>query len=197
MPQRSLPLAPSASLPVGFALAVLMTCTRGQHFATVHALPSASWAVFFLAGALLRPRLAFALLFVLAVALDWGSYALGTIGDWCLSPAYWALLPAYGSLWLAGRWYAARLHRERWDTLPRLALALAVAALVAYLISGGGYYAFSGHYAPTLAGFLPRIAHYYPRDLGTMAGYAGTAACVYALARAAASRLAAKEGVRA
>ena len=42
-------LSPRAQLAVGIALAVLMAMTRGQHFASVN-LPSASWAVFFLAG---------------------------------------------------------------------------------------------------------------------------------------------------
>ena len=42
-------------LLIGLALAVLMAITRGHHFATVN-LPSASWAVFFLAGVLLKPR---------------------------------------------------------------------------------------------------------------------------------------------
>jgi hypothetical protein len=166
--------APRVQLAVGVALALLMTCTRGQHFATVEALPSASWAVFFLAGALLRTAWAYPLLFALAAALDYGSYAIGTISDWCLSPAYWVLLPAYGTLWLGGRLYA-RGHRGGWRDVPRLALALVVIAFVTYLISGGGYYALSGHYVPTLAGFLPRIAHYYPRALGTMAGYVGVA----------------------
>lgn len=183
MPNRSLPLAGfRPQLVAGLALALLMLCTRGQHFATVHALPSASWAVFFLAGALVRTRWLFVLLFALASLLDFGSYALGTISDWCLSPAYWALLPAYGTLWLSGRLYA-RLHRGQWSDVLRLAPVLVAAAFVTYLISGGGYYAFSGHYQPTFAGFLPRIATYYPRALGTLAGYAGVAFGVLALVR--------------
>ena len=36
-------------------LVALMMLTRGQHFASLDALPSASWAVFFLAGVLVRP----------------------------------------------------------------------------------------------------------------------------------------------
>jgi hypothetical protein len=180
---RSLPLADTwPQLVAGLALALLMVCTRGQHFATVHALPSASWAVFFLAGALLRTRWMFVLLFTLASLLDFGSFAMGTISDWCLSPAYWALVPAYGTLWLAGRFYAT-LHREQWSTVPRLALVLLVAAFVTYLISGGGYYALSGHYVPTFAGFLPRIVHYYPPALGTLAGYVGVAFGVLAAVR--------------
>lgn len=180
---RSLPLAEiRPQFIAGIALALLMVCTRGQHFATVHALPSASWAVFFLAGAFLRQRWMFVLLFALASLLDFGSYALGTISDWCLSPAYWALVPAYGTLWLSGRVYAT-LHREQWSTVPRLALVLVGAAFVTYLISGGGYYAFSGHYVPTFAGFVPRIVHYYPPALGTLAGYVGVALGVFEVSR--------------
>jgi len=183
MSNHSLPLAGfRPQLVAGLALALLMLCTRGQHFATVHALPSASWAVFFLAGALVRTRWLFVALFALATTLDFGSYAAGTISDWCLSPAYWALLPAYGTLWFAGRLYA-RMHRGQWSDVARLVPVLVVAAFVTYLISGGGYYTFSGHYQPTLAGFLPRIAHYYPRSLGTMTGYVGVAFGVLALLR--------------
>ena len=45
-------LTPRTQLLIGLALALLMAMTRGQHFATLN-LPSASWAVFFLAGVLL------------------------------------------------------------------------------------------------------------------------------------------------
>ena len=167
----------------GIALAALMICTRGQHVVSVNALTSASWAVFFLAGVMLRPAWIFAALFALASLLDFGSLAAGTIGQWCVSPAYWALLPAYGSLWLAGRLYA------RWHTLDlvglvRLALLLAAVTLVAYICSGGGFYFFSGRYpAPTVAGFGARIVHYYPQKLGVLAGYVGVGLAVHALAR--------------
>jgi hypothetical protein len=60
------PLQGMAALWVaGIALAALMICTRGQHFVSVNALPSASWAVFFLAGVMLRPTCIFAALFAL------------------------------------------------------------------------------------------------------------------------------------
>ncbi|TBR37328.1 hypothetical protein EYV96_14200 [Dyella terrae] len=171
-------------------LALLMILTRGQHFASVNALPSASWAVFFLAGALVRTRWLFVFLFALASMLDLGSLAAGTITDWCLSPAYWVLVPAYGTLWFAGRLYG-RKHVFRWSTVPRLAITLVVAAFATYLISGGGYYAFSGHYEPTFMGFLPRIAHYYPRSLGTMSGYVAVGFLVLSVVRVLAPRLSA------
>jgi hypothetical protein len=41
------------ALPVGLLLAALIAATRSHHFASALHLPDASWAVFFLAGALL------------------------------------------------------------------------------------------------------------------------------------------------
>lgn len=181
----------------GMLLAALMICTRGQHFASVNALPSASWAVFFLAGALLRPMWALPAFFVLSSLLDIGSLAAGTITDWCLSPAYWALALAYAALWLGGRVYA-QLHRGAWSDVPRLAMTLAVTASVAYLLSKGGFYFFSGRYPEaTLAGFVARIPHYYPRALGTLAGYVGVAFVAVTIVRDLASRGAAQSQARA
>ncbi|KQZ66552.1 cobalamin ABC transporter [Lysobacter sp. Root559] len=195
---HSLPLvSPRAQIVVGVALAALMIATRGQHFASIDRLPSASWAVFFIAGAMLRPMWMLPLLFVLASLLDIVSLASGTIGDWCLSPAYWALAPAYATLWLAGNFYA-RIHLDRWSTLPRLALVLALAAFVAYACSGGGFYFFSGRYPePTLAGFAGRIARYYPRSLGTLASYVGAAFALWAGLRALGAVRATQHGARA
>lgn len=182
--EAALPLrSRNAQIAAALALAALMVCTRGQHFATVDALPSASWAVFFLAGALLRPAWLFPALFVLSSLLDLASLALGRVTDWCLSPAYWALALAYGTLWWGGRVYA-RMHRDRIATVPVLVLSLLAISAVAYLISKGGFYFLSGRYPDaTWAGFLDRIPRYYPRTLGTLAGYVGAGFVVYAVAR--------------
>lgn len=187
--QAALPLrARNGQIAAALALAALMVCTRGQHFATVDALPSASWAVFFLAGALLRPAWLFPAFFVLSSLLDLASLALGRVTDWCLSPAYWALALAYGALWWGGRIYA-RMHRDRLATVPMLALTLLATSAVAYLISKGGFYFLSGRYPDaSWAGFLERIPRYYPRALGTLAGYVGAGFAVYAAARLIESR---------
>lgn len=177
-------LSSRQQLIIGLALALLMAVTRGQHFATVN-LPSASWAVFFLAGVLLRPRWVFPALFGLAAALDFSMVASGTVGDWCTSPAYWVLVPAYGALWFGGRLYAG-WHRDELSSLVTLALTVLVAAFVCHLLSSGGFYFLSGRYPePTLAGFLPRIGYYYPRFLANLALYVGVAAVLYAGVRAA------------
>jgi hypothetical protein len=171
------------TLATGAALALLMAITRGQHFASVDALPSASWAVFFLAGALLPSHWSFAAFFAFATALDISGLAAGTVADWCMSPAYWVMLPAYAALWFGGRVYAG-MHRDAWRTVPRLALVLIATAVVAYAISKGGFYVLSGHYPDgTLAGFLARVPQYFPASLGTLAGYAALGLGLHAAVR--------------
>ncbi|WP_339463535.1 hypothetical protein [Pseudomonas sp. EA_105y_Pfl2_R69] len=179
-----LKLSPRAQLAIGLTLALLMAMTRGQHFATVN-LPSASWAVFFLAGVLLRPRWVFPALFIEASLLDFAAVQWSGISDWCLSPAYWMLLPAYGSLWLGGRLYAG-WQRDNLSSLALLMATVMIAALVCYLFSGGGFLYFSGRYPePSLALLAERIGVYYPRYLASLALYVGLAALLYTGVRAA------------
>jgi hypothetical protein len=174
----------STQFAIAALLALAMLATRGTHFASVDALPSASWAVFFLAGVFLRPAGFFVALFALASTIDLTLLESGQISDWCLSPAYWALLPAYGALWGTGRLYARR-HRDQPGTLLPLGLGLIGGASLAYLCSGGGYYFFSGRTAePTLAGFAERVPQYLPTSLGTLALYVGLAALAYGALRA-------------
>jgi len=171
-------LTPRAQWAVGLALVALMAMTRGQHFASVN-LPSASWAVFFLAGVLLAPRWVFPALFVEASLLDFAAIQFSGVGSYCVSPAYWMLVLAYGSLWFGGRVYA-RLHRDRLSSLVVLAGCVMLSAFVCYLFSGGGFLFFSGRYPdPSLAQLAERIARYYPRYLGTLAFYVATAAVLF------------------
>ena len=164
-------------------LALLLLATRGHHFASVDALPSASWAVFFLAGLFFRPIWGFAALFALASMIDFSMLDAGQIGAHCLSASYLTLIPAYGALWFAGRVYA-RVHQDRAATLLPLGLSLIVGGLIAALSAKGGYYFFSDNEAaPTFAGLVSRIAHAYPAALGTLAMYVGVAALAYVTAR--------------
>ena len=170
-------LAPRYQLLVGLALAALLAMTRGQHFASVN-LPSASWAVFFLAGVLVRPKWVFPALFLEASLLDFAAIQWAGVSDWCMSPAYWMLVPAYGSLWLGGRLYA-RLHRDHFSSLATLALCVMASVFVCYLFSGGGFSISPGAIEPTLALLVERIATYYPRYLSSLALYVGVAALLF------------------
>jgi len=165
--------------PIALGLAVLMAATRSHHFASVTHLPDASWAVFFLAGFYLRPVWAFPALLALAGVSDYVAIAWLGVSDFCVSPAYGFLLPAYAALWAAGRWYA-RHYRFRFSTLPSLALALAAGAAVCELLSGGGFYFFSGRFEETsFAEFGARLANYFPHALEGIALYIAAAMLIH------------------
>ena len=139
-----LDLSPRSRLAIGIVLAALLAMTRGHHFGDLN-LPSASWAVFFLAG---------------------------------------VLLPAYAALWFGGRVYAG-WHRDDLAAPPRLLACLLASSFACHLLSSGGFWFFSGRYPEaTLAGFLPRIATYYPQSLQALALYVGAAVLLLAAAHA-------------
>lgn len=175
-------------LPVGLLLAALMIATRSHHFASALHLPDASWAVFFLAGALLPGWLPLAGLLALAATVDYVAISFDGVSAFCVSPAYVALLPAYGALYAAGRWYARRHQATLRSLLPFTGSAL-VATTLCELLSSGAFYFFSGRFAaPTLAEFGARLARYFPYALEGMALYLGTAVIVYAAFAALAGR---------
>ena len=171
------------SLPVQLSvaafLALLMAATRGHHFASLEYLPSASWAVFFLAGVYLRPVWFFPAFLLEAVLLDYSAITWGGVSSFCVTPAYSLLLPAYGSLWLAGRWFAGH-YREQLSCLWQLAVAVLAGAAICELLSSGGFYFFSGRFAdPQMAEFGARLLKYFPAYLTTITGYVALAALLH------------------
>jgi len=175
-----LTLSTRNQLAIGIALALLIIITRGHHFASLHNLPGASWAVFFLAGVYLRPVLVLPAFLALTWALDFIAFQWGGVSDFCLSPAYILLLPAYGALWLAGRWYAKR-HCFEWRTLMPLTLAAFMGAVVCELFSSGGFYLFSGRFPdPSWAEFAARQLKFFPPYLQSLSFYIAIAALVHA-----------------
>ena len=173
---------------IGLGLAALMALTRSHHFAGLHHLPEASWAVFFLAGVYLSRAWVFPALCLGAAAVDYVAIAYGGTSGYCVTPAYAMLVPAYGALWLAGRWYAKH-HRDAIATLLPLAGSVLVGAVLAELFSSGGFYLFSGYFAaPSLAEFAARVARDFPAYLGALALYVGVAALTHAVAVAARGR---------
>ncbi|ANG63422.1 cobalamin ABC transporter [Marinobacterium aestuarii] len=166
-------LSSRAQLVLGLGLALLMAASRGHHFASLDNLPSASWALFFIAGFYLRSRWAFAGLMAEAVALDLSVVGLSGAADLCITASYPMLLPAYGALWLGGQWLAKR-YRAQWSMLVPLILSVLLASTLCQLISSGSYYYFSGRFAdPTLAEFAQRMLRYGPLSLQSMAFYIG------------------------
>ncbi len=170
-----IPVRPRSALAIGLTLALLLAATRSHHFATALHLPDASWAVFFLAGFYLRPVWMFPALVALAGVSDYVTIAWFGVSDFCVSPAYGLLLPAYGALWLAGRWYAGR-HRFALSTLIPLAGSVVIGAAVCEIISSGGFYFFSGRFVETsLLELGLRLAKYFPSSMVSLALWMGIA----------------------
>lgn len=167
---------------IALLLAVVMLVTRSQHFATfTHLLPDASVAVFFMAGFYAQSRLLFPALCVLGVAIDAVAINLAGVSSFCVTPSYIMLIPAYGVMWMGGRW----LSHNAQQNLSGLAKLVGVAALSSFasdLISSGSFYFFGGRFAePTLAGFLPRLQLYTPPAMAWAMTYIGIAAMVHVM----------------
>jgi hypothetical protein len=165
---------------IGLFLVLLMVVTRSHQISLQYHFYDASSAIFFLAGVYLAPRRAFAAACALAAAIDWTAIHVGGISDICITPAYAMLLPAYASLWAAGRWYRQH-HRDTLTTLVPLFASAATASFIAELFSSGGFYFLGGQFADvTLAGFIPRLVEYFPSMLEAMLMYVGMAAITHA-----------------
>lgn len=172
---------------IGLVLTVLMLLTRSHHWASIDSLPDASWAIFFLLGVYLRALWVAPALIGACVLVDYAAITWGGVSAFCVSPAYWLLVPAYLALFAGGRLCAAGQRVSLPGVLRMLGVALAVVT-VAELLTSGGFYFYSGRFAePTLAGFIPHFERYFPSTLGTFALYLSVAAVVHA-AVAAASR---------
>ncbi|KAF1711141.1 hypothetical protein CSC70_04235 [Pseudoxanthomonas kalamensis DSM 18571] len=167
-------------------LAALMIVTRSHllyHFAPV---PDASWAVFFIAGFYLRgwSRWAFPLFMALAVATDYVAISGQGLNFWahyCMSPAYWFLIPAYGALWLGGNLVRRGYRKADGHALATLVVSLLASVAVCHLLSQGSFYWLSDSWigdsgrVPTVAGWWQNYADWFLPYLRTTAIYTGLA----------------------
>ncbi len=163
------------------ALSILMWLTRDHHVATLTHLPDASWAIFFLLGFYFRQRMMLPVFLAQAALADYVAITQFGVDDYCVTAAYPFLIPAYFSLWMAGRWYAAH-HQFHARSLPLFATAVATGAAACELISSGSFYFLGGRFADTsLTEFASRLAQYFPGNLANVALYLGVAALIHVL----------------
>ncbi|MCK9200742.1 MAG: hypothetical protein M0P59_14355 [Gallionella sp.] len=171
----------SRTLLIGLSLVALMAATRMHHFGSPLHLPDASLAVFLLAGFFIASPLFFAGLLVEAGALDYVAITHLGVSDYCVTPAYWFLIPTYAVLWYAGR-FLARSHQYSLRRLGMFAGISFVAVSAAFVISNGAFYLFSGRFPElSIAEYTGRMAQYYLPYLTGAVVYLVPAALLYAL----------------
>jgi hypothetical protein len=149
------------------ALAALMAATRFNHFGTAVSLPDASLAVFFLGGMYLSrfarlSLIAFTALIIEAGLIDYYATSVQGVSAWCMTPAYWFLIPTYGSLWFIGSWFASR--HVQWQGKERLMLIPVAWAAnsFAFVFSNAAFYLLSGHFAKMgAAEYVGSVTQYY------------------------------------
>ena len=150
-------------------LILAIAATRFHHFGSAVSLPDASYAVFFLCGLYLArfaraSIVVFVALLVEAGFVDYYATSVQGVSDFCVTPAYWFLVPTYGSLWFAGRWFASAKEDRNMEGkhLIGLALTAGVASSFAFLLSSGSFYIFSGHFNDmTAIEYASSVAQYY------------------------------------
>lgn len=168
-------------LLIALALIALMAATRMHHFGSSLHLPDASLAVFLLAGFLIASPLLFGALLVEAAALDYVAITHLGVDDYCVTPAYWFLLPTYAVLWFGGRYYA-RMHQNSLRSLGLFSAISLAAVNVAFVISNGAFYLFSGKFADvSIAEYASRMTQYYVPYVSGAVIYLIPAAMLYVL----------------
>jgi hypothetical protein len=191
--QRSLGsfLSATTSAPwlLSFALLLLLMVTRSQfvveqlHFSPALRAPDAPLAVFFLAGLWLSSRPFAAVLLGAAALADQAAFASG-VSDWCVTAAYACLIPAYLTMWFAGR-YCRGVDFMSVVGAAKLIAVLVAACAIEFVISSGSFFLFSGYF-PTMGAveYWSKTIGYFPSYLGWAAVYIAAAFAVASIVRA-------------
>jgi len=180
-------------LVIFLALAVVMAVTRLHPSLLHHAVQDASWGVFFLAGFWLgnparRTGLnwVFPLLMLEAVVVDYAVISGQGIDFWshyCVSAAYWFLVPSYFCLWMGGNWLARRQSGLDLRTLGMAVAALLVSCTACYVLSNGSFYWLSDSVPlpRSLGAWAGNLSDWYLPFLKTTALYVGLGAVIHVL----------------
>ncbi|GLS90319.1 hypothetical protein GCM10007916_13860 [Psychromonas marina] len=144
-----------------------MLATRGNHFETFNQLPSASSAIFFIAGMYLRTIKSFWFFYLLSIVIDLStSYVRGQLGS-CLTVAYPALALSYAAMFAGGFYGRANwLNKSTLLNILQISTALVTASAIAFFISNGSFYLLSGYFIdPSLNEYILRVQKYFFRSV--------------------------------
>jgi hypothetical protein len=148
---------------IAVILIAIMIVTRLPVLAGFLHVADASWAVFFLAGYWLpeRWRWMFPALIATAVAIDLIAIEWMGVPNYCLTRAYWFIVPGYASLWLGG----ALLRRHASGDLRGVGvalLALLTSASLCFLVTNASFFWLGERVAaPTWDGWIENFMRWY------------------------------------
>lgn len=174
---RSLKLSKWGAL---LALAAAMGATRCGHLGTLWTPPDASWAVFFLAGFYLREqRWVLPVLLCEAIVIDFVAIRAYGVSSYCVTGAYWFIVPGYSMLWLGGAWLRRHLRQRPGDAL-RLAGSVLAAFTACYVLTQGSFYWLGSRIAqPSVNGWWANFASWYGPFLLVTGTYIGLVAVAH------------------
>jgi hypothetical protein len=165
-----------APVLVSLSLVAVLIGTRSQfvveylHFAPEYRAPDATLAIFFLAGLWIASWRFAGVLLAGAALADQIAFANG-VPDWCFTAAYACLIPAYMTMWVAGR-YCRGANVMSAAGVLKLGSVLVVATFVEFVISSGSFFLWSGYFpAMPAAEYWSKTIGYYPMYLGWAAVY--------------------------
>jgi hypothetical protein len=128
------------------------------------------------------------------VAIDaWviGQSGLSFWDHYCVSVAYWFLVPSYLAMWLGGSVLAKLQRGAGWNALAWLVPVFVVATSACFVLSNGSFYWLSDVVAnPTLAGWGKNLGDWYLPYLRTAAMYVSGAVVVHVVVALVARELA-------
>lgn len=165
------------------ALAIVMAITRFSPATAVIHLQDASWAVFFLAGFYLvnQWRWAFPALMVEAVLIDYVAIEYLGVSNYCVTAAYWFLVPSYAALWAGGSWLH-RHHSMDFRGFSRLVASASGGISLCFLISNASFYWIGSRVAvPTWDGWLANFSDWYWPFLRAPLAYVGAGAMMHVI----------------
>jgi hypothetical protein len=170
----------SGQFAVFALLAFVMAATRFGHTGSPWLPPDASWAVFFVGGFYLARawRWALAALLLEAVAVDCAAIGYTGVSNYCVTVAYWFIVPAYSLLWLGGAWLRRHYRQSPMD-LARLLLGFTISVTLCFLITQGSFYWLGGRIEQaSLAGWWSNFARWYGHFLAVSGAYVALAALI-------------------
>lgn len=170
----------TTSIPVFALLTFLMLATRGHHFDTFALLPSASSAIFFLAGMYLRTLKSFWFFYLLSIVIDLSlSYSRGQLSS-CLTTAYPALALSYAAMFAGGFYSRANwLNKSTLLNILQISSALFIASTIAFFISNGSFYLLSGYFTdPSWSEYILRVQKYFFRSTSNPIFYVASAVVI-------------------